>query len=416
MGEFTHNHYVPDWYQQRFLLPGQGQYNYLDLKPDKIVTPNGHTYTRKDLLKWGPKSCFAQDDLYATHWGSLKNTDIEKFFFGKIDADGQKALEFFDNFELKNGMHEAFQDLILYLSIQKLRTPKGLGFISRSLNIEKRNEVMIRLQQIRAMYCATWVDAIWQIADASQSDTKFIISDHPVTVYNRGCFPGSTYCRGFNDPDIRQVATHTYFPLSLDKILILTNLSWVRNPYQNENNSHPNKTLFRNAMFKATNIQIGRVLTEEEVLQINYITKKRALRYIAGAERNWLYPEDRLTSTHWNSFGDGMLFMPEPRAIHLGGEIVIGYKDGSSEVYGEYGHRPGQKGYKDRNREKREAKSLERFKSEFALIQGKNWRGWPLSHFGQAGPRVDSDEMFQYYISNVKDPILLRKSRNRTVN
>ena len=31
--EFHHNHYVPEWYQRRFMLPGQNRYWYLDLNP-----------------------------------------------------------------------------------------------------------------------------------------------------------------------------------------------------------------------------------------------------------------------------------------------------------------------------------------------------------------------------------------------
>ena len=183
MGDFTHNHYVPEWYQHRFLQPGQGKYNYLDLSPEKIVTPSGHTYTRSALLKWGPKSCFAQDDLYTTQWGSLKNTEIERIFFGEIDSNGHKAVDFFDDYKIKDGMHEAFQNLVRYMSIQKLRTPKGLGFISNIFDINSTNKLLLFLQRIQYMYGAVWADAVWQIADASESPTKFIISDHPVTVY-----------------------------------------------------------------------------------------------------------------------------------------------------------------------------------------------------------------------------------------
>ena len=409
MANFTHNHYVPEWYQRLFLLPEQGKYHYLDLSPEQIVTQGGHTYSRKDRLEWGPKSCFARDDLYTTQWGTLRNTEIEQLFFGEVDEKGHKAVAFFNDFKIREGMHDAFQDLVRYMSVQKLRTPKGLGFISSIFNINNANRILLFIQKIQYMYCAIWTDAVWQIADASQSPTKFIISDHPVTVYNRARFPGSLRCRGFSDPDIREVASHTYFPLSLEKVLILTNLSWVRNPYQREVNEHPNQSLFRTTMFKATDIQHGRALTEQEVLEINYITKKRALRYAAAAEKDWLYPEKRLRSTHWSRFGDGLLFMPEPRAIHMGGQVVIGYRDGSSEVFGEYGHRPGQKGYEDQDRENRETKTLRRFQGEFALMQGKTWRGWPVDHFGKAGPQIDSDEYFGHRVSDVKDSKWRRK-------
>jgi hypothetical protein len=51
------------------------------------------------------------------------------------------------------------------------------------------------------------------------------------------------------------VGTHTYFPLSIGKILILTNLAWVRNPYQSERKVHPNPMLFRDTIFMFTDIQ-----------------------------------------------------------------------------------------------------------------------------------------------------------------
>ena len=64
--------------------------------------------------------------------------------------------------------------------------------------------------------------------------------------------------------------------------------------------------------FRAS-FQVGRKLSEDEVLQINYITKRRAFRYIAAAEREWLYPERRVSTDHWKKLGDGLLLMPEPR-------------------------------------------------------------------------------------------------------
>ena len=286
--EYTHNHYVPEWYQKKFLKPGQGTYYCLDLKPEAIVR-DGHRYKRRDLRRLGPTSCFAENDLYTVKWGNWESVEIEKFFFGPIDRDGHTAVEYFSKFEHPSAERTAFQDLLTYMSVQKLRTPKGLGWIAQTLSHGYKNMDLIALQRIKNVFCAIWTECVWQIADASQSDTKFIISDHPVTVYNRACFPLSAYCKGFNEPDVRMVATHTYLPLSLEKILILTNLSWARNPYQSELRTRPNPHFFRDAIFNYTAIQTFRNLSEEEVRQINYITKKRALRYIAGAEPDWLY-------------------------------------------------------------------------------------------------------------------------------
>lgn len=414
MNQYRHNHYVPEWYQKRFLLPGQHKFKYLDLHPDLISNGNVR-YTRKSLLNWGPDSCFAQNDLYTTNWGSVDNTELEQFFFGQVDSEGKGAVEYFSNFKHPSADGEAFKTMLRYMTVQKLRTPKGLGALAGLARSENRNLNLLLMQQLENLYSAIWSECLWQIADASRSATKFIISDHPVTVYNRDCYPMSNCCRGFRDPDIRLVATHTYFPLSIDKILILTNRAWVRNPYQSERTMRPNPTYFRSAIFKFTNIQVDRILSEEEVIQINYVTKHRALRYIAAAQKEWLYPELRLGSRdHWRKLGDGYLFMPDPRHEYMGGEISIGYKGGGAAVFGPYGHRPGQKGYKDASREVREENSLGRFKAEWAATKGQDYRGVPF-RFSNRSLR-DSDEMHSYYISidaKIAESNAERKRRRR---
>jgi hypothetical protein len=129
---YSHNHYVPKWYQKRFLSSGKTRYHYLDLQPETSVN-NGHIYKRKELHNWGPELCFAQDDLYTTKWGGIENRDIEKFFFGSVDSKGQKAVEHFASFRLNDETHDAFNALVPYMSIQKLRTPKGLAWLENVL-------------------------------------------------------------------------------------------------------------------------------------------------------------------------------------------------------------------------------------------------------------------------------------------
>ena len=135
------------------------------------------------------------------------------------------------------------------------------------------------MQRLQNLHGAIWTEAIWSIADASQAPTKFIVSDHPVTVYNCDCFPLSQWCRDGRDPDIWLEGTHTLFPLSYDKILIITNLSWVRNPYGKATRSRPNPDPMRPAIFNFTSIQTGRHLSDVDVNAINYIIKRRAFRY-----------------------------------------------------------------------------------------------------------------------------------------
>lgn len=409
--DYKHNHYVPKWYQKRFMKPDQEKYFYLDLKPETVIS-SGHRHKRRDLRRLGPPSCFGQNDLYTVEWGEWKNVDIEKFFFGRIDRAGQTAVKYFGNFEHPGADQHAFQDLMTYMSVQKLRTPKGLGWVAQILSLGHKNHDLIALQKIRNIFCAIWTECVWQIADATQSNTKFIVSDHPVAVYNRACFPMSKYCKAFNDPDVRMVATHTYFPLSLEKVLILTNLAWVRNPYQSETKIRPNSELFRDSFFNYTAIQTFRSLSEEEVLQINYITKMRALRYIAGAEQEWLYPEKFLEKSHWRKMGNGYLLMPEPRDIVMGGEVVFGYEGGRSDSFSEYGHKPWQKGFKDSTRNKVESAALHRFQAEFARMQGPAWRGTSFE-FNREGPQVDSDEFHQHHLDFARRNRKARRDKRR---
>jgi hypothetical protein len=395
MSEYRHNHYVPVWYQRRFMLPGQSKYWRLDLKPE-IINAGKVKKPRKDLHNWGPDRIFAEDDLYTTKWGNVTNTEIEQFFFGEMDPKGKSAVEFFSTFSHFDASEEAVHNFLRYMSVQKLRTPKGLAeleFVSKGY---QRNLTLLLLQQVRDLYGAIWTEAVWQIADASKSQTKFIISDHPVTVYNRACPPLSKWCLGYHDPDIRMHASHTYFPLSLDKVIILTNLSWVRNPYQNEHGMRPNPNFFRGAIMSLEDVQTNRFLTDDEVLQINYITKKRAYRYVAAAEKEWLHPEKHVLTDNWKKFGDGYLLMPEPRLLHMGGEIFIGYKNGARDAFGPYGHKPWQKGYKDEDRERREDEALERFKAEWAFMHGPIYTA-QAADFGRHSIRSDSEEMTKHW-------------------
>jgi Protein of unknown function (DUF4238) len=142
------------------------------------------------------------------------------------------------------------------MSVQKPRTPKGLAHLAHLTKLKSKNVVLLAMQRFQNLHCAIWAESVWAIAEAENCATKFIVSDHPVSVYNEDCFPNSVFCRGFNDPEIWRNGSHTIFPLSPTKVLILTNLSWVRNPYGNANRLRPNPNPLRTAMFKFTDIQI----------------------------------------------------------------------------------------------------------------------------------------------------------------
>lgn len=393
---FRRNHYVPVWYQRRFIPTGQKEqkYFYLDLKPENVVS-GIHRYKRKSILKWGLKKCFCEHDLYTTRFGEWESTEIEEKFFGGVEKSGLSAIDYFSKFKHPSANGDLLNAFVPYMSIQKLRTPKGLANLSQLTNLKEKNEVLTTLQQLQTVYCAIWSECIWSIADASDSDTKFIVSDHPITIYNKGCFPESKWCRDSNDPDIRLIGSHTLFPLDLNKILILTNLSYVRNPYQSPLRTRPNPNFFRTTLFNFMQIQINRILSEIEVNEINYIIKQRAHRYIAAGKKEWLFPEEKIPKKRWDCYGDEYLLMPDPRSVTFSTETIIGYENDRSDSYDAYGRKPGHTDYDDKNQSDYEWITFHAFQGEFARKFGPRRKG--LSHELGSLDKVEDDPDYHEY-------------------
>jgi hypothetical protein len=400
LSDYKNHHYVPEWYQYRFFdgTEKEKKLNYLDMKPKVETAQNGKKYTRKSLLKWGPPSCFCQDDLYTTRFKGVESREIETAFFGEIDSKGSKAVDYFSSFEHPSVDPKAFKDLLPYISVQKLRTPKGLKNLSSMTDEKGKNRLLFAMQELHQMHCAIWSEAVWNIVDASQSETKFIISDHPVTVYNQSAFPESKYCKNSRDPAIWFDGTYTIFPLSLNKVLILTNLSWLRNPYGSPLKERPHSELFRNSYFDFTNIQTNRMLSEEEVITINHIIKSRAYRYIAAQKKEWLYPEKYLNIKRWDNIGSSYLLMPDPRAMSFSSEVVFGYDDRRADAFDEYGRKPWQADYREKNRHDIEWNSFNAFKGEFARKFGPKRRGASLD-IGHKLKIEDTEGQHTYHLS-----------------
>ena len=375
--EYTNNHYVPRWYQRRFIAADQtGRELYLlDLKPDFFRDGKGVRRQRKPLRRTGTRKCLAIDDLYTTRFGGIESHELERVFFGEVDALGKQAVGFFAEFDHDRVSGEALENLMLYMSTQKLRTPKGLDWLVAQAGGRRRGDVIDHLTTLRSLYGAIWAECVWQIADASASETKFIVSDHPVTVYNRSCAPGNPlWCKGANDPDIRLQATHTLFPLSSERLLILTNRSWACNPHRRPLEPRANPDLFRGAMFNFLEIQTRRPLSEQDVLKINCIIKRRAYRYVAAGREEWLYPERSVKST-WRAVGDEHLLMPDPRSLHPGAEIIMGYAGGATEAMDTFGRRPGDRRFGHEARSAQEIQAHRRWCDEYERVFGTKRRG-----------------------------------------
>jgi len=374
--EYRNNHYVPQWYQRQFIPADQTdrELYLLDLKPERFRDGRGVRRRRNALHRTGTRKCFAIDDLYTTRFGGVESRELERVFFGEVDTRGKEAVEFFAGFDHDRVSGEALENLMLYMSTQKLRTPKGLDWLVAQAGVGGREDVLDHLMTLRTVYGAIWAESAWQIADASDSSTKFIVSDHPVTVYNRSCAPGHPTCKGANDPDIRLQATHTLFPLSSERLLVLTNRSWACNPKRPPLELRANPDLFRGAMFNFLEIQTRRLLSEQDVLKINCIIKRRAYRYIAAGREDSLYPE-RHVKFNWRAVGDEHLLMPDPRSLHPGAEIVMGYTGGRTEAMDTFGRRPGDRRFGHEARSAREIKAHRQWCDEFERLFGAKRRG-----------------------------------------
>ncbi len=325
------HHYVPIWYQKGFLPEGQNSLCYLDLQPFKVL-PDGRQIKLKELYKWGPGNCFYEKDLYTTKFLGIRNDEIEEFLFGKIDDDGSKAIKALVVQDFKV-LSKLFTELFAYMDAQKLRTPKGLDWIRSNYFQLSRMELMMEMQSLRTMHCTMWVEGVMEIVSAEDSDTKFIISDHPVTIYNPSCAPDSKRCKYPNDPPTAWKGSQTIFPLDLNHCFILTNLEYARDPDEVDLlTSRTNPRYFADTITRWDTVIRDRRLTQEEVCTINYIVKQRARKYIAAAQIEWLYPEKSIRGNEWKSLHKVPL-PPRNEIWQFGGEIYVGGKDGKLAWY-----------------------------------------------------------------------------------
>ena len=334
------NHYVPQWYQRRFFEPGSGQSKlwYLDLKPEIIRLPNGQSTTRRALRQLGPVNCFQQDHLYTLFFGKYATDVIEKRFFGTIDSEGEKAVRFFADYGMREGVHEAFDGMRNYLGAQLFRTPKGLGMLRTISGTTDQRRTLITLGHIWPVNHTIWSEGVWEVLSCKGSDTKFIISDSPVTTYNRSLFPGSPEVRKYGIAHIERIGTHTIFPIDLEHCLVITNLQFVRNPKASPLKIRENPRYFAETMFDLRKVQRGREIEEQEVLAINNVLKVHAHRYIASARKEWLYPERKLKQKFWSKLGGPYFLHPDPRKVSFTTGFLVGREGGGGWGVNEYGH------------------------------------------------------------------------------
>jgi hypothetical protein len=320
------NHFVPIWYQKGFLEPGKSTLAYLDLDPMTKILEDGRVIRGRSLFDAPMSRCFYATDLYSTFFGNDVKDDIERKLFGNVDTRGAHAVRAFEGQD-PVAWHEHFTIFFEYIDIQKLRTPKGLSWLKAQYPSLTQNDLMQEMLGIRLLHTTIWSQCVREVVSAEDADVKFIVTDHPVTIYNHALPPEAPECSFPNDPAIALKASQTLFPLSRNHCLILTNLEYATNPSTTPTQKRTFARNFRSSMVRTDKIIHSRRLTSLEVSRINRVLKARAQRYVAAGRKEWLQPEE-VVSGLWADIAPTLL-PPRDQLWEFGGEMFIGHKDGS---------------------------------------------------------------------------------------
>jgi hypothetical protein len=100
-----------------------------------------------------------------------------------------------------------------------------------------------------------------------------------------------------------------------------------------------NARYFDNTLVPYHDIERTRSLSDLEVMEVNYIIKSRAERYIAGRSLDDLFPEKHIKTTAWNKLATFLM----PHGYNCATQVgftSVGMKDGSYIFQDEFGRKP----------------------------------------------------------------------------
>lgn len=328
------NHYVPQWYQRGFLVNGRHKLYVRNLKPGLRDLPDAPALLEPEIEELGPKLAFSGYDLYTTRFGETLNDDIETYLFGRIDKEGAEAVRGWiagDPVQI----HRRFQAFFEYMDVQKLRTPKGLDWILKHYKGLPQVALMTQMQALRQMHCTMWAEGVREIVSASKSTVKFLVSDHPVTIFHPNLGPYTSDCEYPDDPGIELVGSQTIFALDANHCLILTNLEYAEDPAHAALLSRRTNARFRGESMARTDTLIrSRHLAENEVYAINLVIKTRAKQFVAASDPAWLYPEKHCALS-WEDIGK--VLMPRNELWRFSGEAYFQFSDGTTGYRDKFG-------------------------------------------------------------------------------
>lgn len=352
------HHYIPIWYQKGFLAPGQTSFKILDMRPDLFRDAGGNVRGMgRAILNKGPDAHFWKPDLYTIQWLGRADDVIERQLFGAIDTYGKRAIEAWLA-EDYSTVHDTYWHVYEFMDALRLRTPKGLRFVQATTRRQSQLDLMVAMQELRRMHCVMWAEGCLEIARAPEG-SGFIFSDHPVVLFNRHVFPGDPKIPAGQDPALHWQGTQTLFPFDRERLYILTHNEYAHSPGpMKARKPRTNSRYFdpSNPLVRYDDCIRSRTLSHQQVLEVNYIIKARAERYIAARSEDDLYPERHLKTTVWNRLGE-FLLPPKHKVVKQAGYTVVKSKDGSYYFQDQFGRRPQSK--EEYEREVRRAKEME---------------------------------------------------------
>lgn len=295
----------------------------------------------REIERWGPPKCFQEANLYSVQVPGFPKDQFEKAFFGEYDASGAAAVEEVAKAGHRVAIsHSGYQNFFAYLSIQALRTPKGLAWLMNRLGVgATKRELLELLAHLRYIRSVMWVESFQEVLYTDSKDIGFLITDHPVTSYNKACHSESAECRFPNDPDPAWKGTQTIFPMDAKRCFVLTHAEYAHNQNITHQLRRPrtNARLFGNTIAKTHQI-VHREVSENEVASINQILKLRAKRYLAAPHEHWLYPEEVCERIQWPNLGTPLV--PKTELWRNTGGVYIGLKGGGVYSQDAFGRAP----------------------------------------------------------------------------
>jgi hypothetical protein len=331
MKKARNNHYIPQWYQEGFFEPNRNTYNYLDLTPRRTVISGDRIVIQRSQFISPASRAFCQRDLYSTFFGTTVSDEIERKLFGGIDTRGAHAVRAFVGEDIRE-WHRHFTTFFEYLDVQKIRTPKGLDWLSAQYPRLSQNDLMFEMQGIRMMHCTIWTEGVREIVSAQDS-----------AINNYAVPPDAAANAQPNDPPIALKGSQTIFPLNRELCLILTNLEYAQDDSTNPLEKRTFAGNYRSSMVRTDAFIRTRRLSSVEVVRINRIIKARARRYIAAGKEEWLYPE-LLTVEPWADLRSTLL-PPKNELWHFGGDMYVGFESGDVYCQDAFGRTEKERGF-----------------------------------------------------------------------